>query len=83
VGVDYAGPTGTAGIGSKTAGAPIIGTNIQSVTEPTKGGNGSNGTKGAGGGAGINPGTGTKNVYKGSDGAVNIKWGNSNTFPWA
>jgi len=82
VGVDYAGTTGAAGIGSKTAGAPIIGTNTQSVTAPTKGGNGSNGSYGQGGGAGTNPGTGTTNVYKGSDGVVNIKWGNSNTFPW-
>jgi hypothetical protein len=81
VGVDYAGPTGTAGIGSKTAGAPMDG-NIQTVTAPTRGGNGSSGAYGKGGGAGINPGTGQTNVYKGSDGAVNIKWGNSNTFPW-
>jgi len=78
VGVDYAGTTGTAGIGSKTAGAPT-----QTVTEPTRGGNGSNGDYGAGGGAGTNPGTGTTNVYKGTNGAVNIKWGNTNTFPWA
>jgi hypothetical protein len=81
VGVDYAGPTGTAGIGSKTAGAPII-NSTQTVTAPTNGGQGSNGDYGAGGGAGINPGTSKTNVYKGSDGAVNIKWGNSNTFPW-
>jgi hypothetical protein len=78
VGVDYAGPTGAAGIGSKTAGAPTS----SSVTAPTNGGQGSNGDYGAGGGAGTNPGTGKTNVYKGSDGAVNIKWGNSNTFPW-
>jgi len=81
VGVDYAGPTGTAGIGSKTAGAPIS-SNNQTVTEPTKGGNGSNGAYGKGGGAGTNPGTGVTNVYKGTDGAVNVKWGNTNTFPW-
>jgi hypothetical protein len=80
VGVDYAGPTGTAGIGSKIAGAP---SGTESVTEPTNGGQGSNGDYGAGGGAGTNPGTGKTNVYKGKDGAVNIKWGNSNTFPWA
>ena len=78
VGVDYAGPTGAAGIGSKTAGAPT-----NTVTEPTKGGNGSSGNYGRGGGAGTNPGTGQTNVYKGTSGAVNIKWGNSNTFPWA
>jgi len=78
VGVVTAGATGAAGIGSKTAGAPT-----NTVTEPTKGGDGSNGAYGAGGGAGTNPGTGTTNVYKGTDGAVNIKWGNSNTFPWA
>ena len=83
VGVNYAGPTGTAGIGSKIAGAPIVGTNIQTVTEPTRGGQGSDGNYGAGGGAGTNPGTGTTNAYKGTNGAVNIKWGNSNTFPWA
>ena len=82
VGVDYAGPTGAAGIGSKTAGAPIS-TGEQTVTAPTRGGNGSNGDYGAGGGAGTNPGTGTTNVYKGTNGAVNIKWGNTNTFPWA
>ena len=78
VGVDYAGPTGAAGLGSKTAGAPT-----NTVTAPTQGGNGSNGGYGAGGGSGTNPGTGTTNVYKGTNGAVNIKWGNTNTFPWA
>lgn len=82
VGVVTAGATGAAGIGSKTAGAPIDGS-IQTVTAPTNGGQGSNGNYGAGGGAGVNNGTGQTNVYKGKDGAVNIKWGNSNTFPWA
>lgn len=82
VGVVTAGATGAAGIGSKTAGAPIDG-NYQTVTAPTKGGTGSDGNYGAGGGAGVNNGTGQTNVYKGTDGAVNIKWGNSNTFPWA
>ena len=85
VGVDYAGTTGTAGIGSKTAGAPIVSGN-QTVTAPTQGGQGSDtggGNYGAGGGAGTNPGTGTTNVYKGKDGAVRVKWGTTNTFPWA
>ena len=80
VGVETASWTGAAGIGSKTAGAPA---NTQSVTAPINGGNGSGGDYGKGGGAGTNPGTGLTNVYKASNGAVNIKWGNSNTFPWA
>ena len=79
VGVEFAGPTGAAGQGSKIAGAPII-DNTQTVTEPKAGGHGSNGSYGRGGGTGTNNGA---NWYIGTAGAVNVKWGNTNTFPWA
>ena len=82
VGVEFAGPTGAAGKGSKIAGAPIVppGGTTQSVTAPKVGGKGSNGNYGRGGGTGTMDGA---NWYKGSAGAVNVKWGNTNTFPWA
>jgi len=78
VGVEYAGATGAAGKGSKIAGAPIV-SGTQTVTAPTVGGKGSTGNYGRGGGTGVMNGG---NWYKGANGAVNIKWGSTNTFPW-
>ena len=75
VGVEFAGPTGAAGKGSKTAGAPP-----EMVGPPERGGNGSDGSYGRGGGTGVMDGG---NWYKGANGAVNVKWGSTNTFPWA
>ena len=72
VGVEYAGPTGAAGIGSQID-DPYVG-------QPTKGGRGSNGNYGRGGGAGTNNGA---TWYIGSAGAVRVKWGATNTYPWA
>ena len=82
VGVVTAGSTGAAGLGSVLVTDPNYPSGFLPHA-PTKGGNGSNGNYGAGGGAGRNPADSSPDYYKGKNGAVNIKWGNSNTFPWA